>query len=71
MLKLNGISAHYGDVQALREVSLTIQEREVVSIIGSNGAGKSTTLNTVSGILRASSGTIEFLGPEDREPPSP
>jgi branched-chain amino acid transport system ATP-binding protein len=70
LLKLNGISAHYGDVQALREVSLTIQEREVVSIIGSNGAGKSTTLNTVSGILRASSGTIEFLGQriENRHP---
>ena len=61
MLKLNGISAHYGDVQALREVSFTIQEGEIVSIIGSNGAGKSTTLNTISGILRASSGTIEFL----------
>ena len=62
MLKLNGVSAHYEDVQALREVSFTIQEGEIVSIIGSNGAGKSTTLNTVSGILRASSGTIEFLG---------
>ncbi len=62
MLKLNGVSAHYEDVQALREVSFTIQEREIVSIIGSNGAGKSTTLNTVSGVLRASSGTIEFLG---------
>lgn len=70
MLKLNGISAHYGDVQALREVSFTIQEGEVVSIIGSNGAGKSTTLNTVSGILRASSGSIEFLGRriENRHP---
>ncbi len=62
MLKLNGVSAHYEDVQALREVSFTIQEGEIVSIIGSNGAGKSTTLNTISGILRASSGTIEFLG---------
>jgi len=62
LLKLNGVSAHYEDVQALREVSFTIQEGEIVSIIGSNGAGKSTTLNTVSGILRASSGTIEFLG---------
>ena len=62
MLKLNGVSAHYEDVQALREISFTIQEGEIVSIIGSNGAGKSTTLNTVSGILRVSSGTIEFLG---------
>jgi branched-chain amino acid transport system ATP-binding protein len=62
LLKLNGVSAHYGDVQALRGVSFVINEGEIVSIIGSNGAGKSTTLNTISGILRASSGTIEFLG---------
>ncbi len=62
MLKLNEVSAHYGDVQALRGVSFVIKEGEIVSIIGSNGAGKSTTLNTISGILRASSGTIEFLG---------
>lgn len=61
MLKLNAVSAHYGDVQALRGVSFVIKEGEIVSIIGSNGAGKSTTLNTISGILRASSGTIEFL----------
>jgi branched-chain amino acid transport system ATP-binding protein len=62
LLKLNEVSAHYGDVQALHGVSFEIQEGEIVSIIGSNGAGKSTTLNTISGILRASSGTIEFLG---------
>jgi len=62
LLKLNEVSAHYGDVQALRGVSFIINEGEIVSIIGSNGAGKSTTLNTISGILRASSGTIEFLG---------
>jgi len=62
LLNLNGVSAHYGDVQALRSVSLAIREGEIVSIIGSNGAGKSTTLNTISGVLRASSGAIEFLG---------
>ncbi len=62
MLRLNEVSAHYGDVQALRGVSFIINEGEIVSIIGSNGAGKSTTLNTISGILQASSGTIEFLG---------
>ena len=62
MLKLDEVSTHYGDVQALRGVSFVIKEGEIVSIIGSNGAGKSTTLNTISGILRASSGTIEFLG---------
>ena len=62
MLKLHSVSVHYGDVQALRNVSFEIREGEVVSIIGSNGAGKSTTLNTISGVLRASSGTIEFMG---------
>lgn len=62
MLKLNEVITHYGDVQALHGVSFAVQEGEIVSIIGSNGAGKSTTLNTISGVLRASSGTIEFLG---------
>ena len=62
MLKLNGVSAHYGDVQALRGVTCQVKEGEIVSIIGSNGAGKSTTLSTISGILPASSGRIEFLG---------
>jgi branched-chain amino acid transport system ATP-binding protein len=62
LLKLDEVSTHYGDVQALRGVSFGIKEGEIVSIIGSNGAGKSTTLNTISGILRTSSGRIEFLG---------
>jgi branched-chain amino acid transport system ATP-binding protein len=62
LLKLTEVSAHYGDVQALRSVSFEIQAGEIVSIIGSNGAGKSTTLSTISGVMRASSGTIEFLG---------
>jgi branched-chain amino acid transport system ATP-binding protein len=62
LLKLKEVSAHYGDVQALRNVSFTIKEGEIISIVGSNGAGKSTTLSTISGVLRASSGTIEFLG---------
>jgi branched-chain amino acid transport system ATP-binding protein len=62
LLRLEKINTHYGDVQALRNVSFEIRNQEVVSIIGSNGAGKSTTLNTISGVLRASSGTIEFMG---------
>ncbi len=62
MLKLQKVNTHYGDVQALRNVSFEIRQKEVVSIVGSNGAGKSTTLNTISGVLRASSGSIEFLG---------
>jgi branched-chain amino acid transport system ATP-binding protein len=62
LLKLNGVSTHYGDVQALRNVTFEVREGEVVSIIGSNGAGKSTTLSAISGILPVSSGGIEFLG---------
>lgn len=62
MLKLENINAHYGDVQALRNVSFEIKEKQIVSLVGSNGAGKSTTLNTISGVLTCSSGTIEFIG---------
>ncbi len=62
MLKVNGIDVFYGDLQALRGVGLEAVEGEVVSVIGSNGAGKSTTLKTVSGILRPRKGTIEFEG---------
>ena len=62
MLKLTRVNVHYGDVQALRNVSFQIRGGEIVSIIGSNGAGKSTTLNAISGVLPCSSGTIEFMG---------
>ena len=62
LLRLENVSVHYGDMQALRNVSFEIKEGQIVSIVGSNGAGKSTTLNTISGVLRCSSGTIEFLG---------
>jgi branched-chain amino acid transport system ATP-binding protein len=62
MLKAERISTSYGDVQAIREVSFSIEEGRIVSIIGSNGAGKSTTLNTLSGVIRCRSGEIEFLG---------
>ncbi|MCF8130616.1 MAG: ABC transporter ATP-binding protein [Deltaproteobacteria bacterium] len=62
MLKVDGIDVFYGDLQALRGVGFEAAEREVVSVIGSNGAGKSTTLKTVSGILRPRAGTIEFEG---------
>jgi len=62
LLNLDNISTNYGDVQALRKVSLHVKEGQIVSIVGSNGAGKSTTLNTISGVVQCSSGTIEFLG---------
>ncbi|MBT3256728.1 MAG: ABC transporter ATP-binding protein [Deltaproteobacteria bacterium] len=62
MLKVDGIDVFYGDLQALRDIGFEAGEGEVVSVIGSNGAGKSTTLKTVSGILRPRKGTIEFEG---------
>lgn len=60
MLKVNGIEVFYGDLQALRGVSLEVKQGEVVSIVGSNGAGKSTTLMTISGILKPKRGEIQF-----------
>ncbi len=62
MLKIKGLSASYGKVQALREVELEIREGEIVALLGANGAGKTTTLKTVSGLLRPNQGSIEFLG---------
>jgi branched-chain amino acid transport system ATP-binding protein len=62
MLKLTKISASYGKVRVLREVSLGVNEKEIVALVGANGAGKSTMLNTVSGLLNPTSGSVEFLG---------
>ena len=62
ILELEGVSAHYGRIQALRDVSLRVGEGEIVTIIGANGAGKSTTLMTICGIVRASAGDVRYLG---------
>ena len=60
MLKVEAIDVFYGDLQALRGVSLEVREGEVVTIIGSNGAGKSTTIRSISGILRPRIGAIRW-----------
>jgi branched-chain amino acid transport system ATP-binding protein len=62
MLELSGISASYGSVPAISNVSITIGEGEAVGLLGANGAGKSTTLRAISGLVRLTSGTITFLG---------
>ncbi|MFB3817221.1 MAG: ABC transporter ATP-binding protein [Candidatus Methylomirabilales bacterium] len=62
MLKVRGIQTYYGQVQALHEVSLEVQEGEIVSVLGNNGAGKTTTLMTISGVLAPRRGEIEFEG---------
>ncbi|MDA8240240.1 MAG: ABC transporter ATP-binding protein [Nitrospiraceae bacterium] len=62
MLKLEAVHAHYGPIEALRGIELEIPRGEIVSLIGSNGAGKSTCLMTISGVLKPSSGKIELKG---------
>ncbi len=62
LLEVSDIRAHYGSIEALKGISLTVDEGEVVTLIGSNGAGKSTTLRTISGLTPASTGRISFGG---------
>lgn len=64
MLKINKIDVFYGKVQALFDVSMEINDKEIVSIIGANGAGKSTLMKAIAGLNKASSGSIEFMGEE-------
>lgn len=62
LVEINDINVSYGDVQVLHEVTLEVREGEIVTIVGANGAGKSTLLKTIAGILRSTSGEIQFLG---------
>jgi branched-chain amino acid transport system ATP-binding protein len=62
LLKVSDVSASYGPIQALRGVSLEVSEGQIVALLGANGAGKSSTLKVISGILRPSGGSVEFLG---------
>jgi branched-chain amino acid transport system ATP-binding protein len=62
MLALSGVSASYGSVPAIGNVSIEIGEGEAVGLLGANGAGKSTTLRAISGLVRMTSGTIRFAG---------
>ena len=62
MFEISNLNVFYGVIHALKDVSLTVQEGEIVTLIGSNGAGKTTTLRAISGITPAKSGEIRFLG---------
>ncbi len=62
ILSVENINVYYGAIHAIKDVSFDVAEGEVVALIGPNGAGKSTTLKTLSGLLRSTTGSIEFMG---------
>ncbi|NQU62246.1 MAG: ABC transporter ATP-binding protein [Rhodospirillales bacterium] len=71
LLRLNNVEASYGSVRALQGISLVIEEGSFITLLGANGAGKSTTLKTISGTVKPSAGTIEFDGkPLDGQTPN-
>jgi len=71
MLKIQDLNVHYGVIHALKDVSIEVRPGEIVTLIGANGAGKSTTLRTVSGLIKPTSGTIIFDGTDITKLPAP
>ena len=70
MLRLSDLHTHYGPVRVLRGISIEVRQGEIVSLLGSNAAGKSTTLRTIFGVVRPTRGSVEFRGERiDRLPP--
>ena len=64
LLDVKDLSVYYGAINALQGISFHVEEGEIVTLIGANGAGKSTTLNTISGLVRARAGSVKFKGQE-------
>jgi len=62
ILKVDDINVYYGSIHAIKGISFDVNEGEIVTLIGANGAGKSTTLNTVAGLLKPKTGDVQFLG---------
>ena len=62
MLKIDDLRVNYGGIEAVKGISLEVPQGEIVTLIGANGAGKSTTLRTVAGLVKAASGSIQYLG---------
>jgi branched-chain amino acid transport system ATP-binding protein len=62
MLSVRGLRAGYGKIEVLHEMSIAVEQGQIVTLIGANGAGKTTLLKTISGLVRSSAGTIEFEG---------
>ncbi len=69
MLKIDNLQVYYGAIHALQGISFSLEQGEIVALIGANGAGKSTTLNTISGILRPREGRVQFQGQEIHQMP--
>jgi len=70
MLRIEDLHVYYGGIHALKGINLTVAQSQIVALIGANGAGKSTTLNSICAIVRVESGTIEFLGKNITNVPS-
>ena len=70
MLKIENLHVSYGGIKALRGISLEVPDGKIVTLIGANGAGKSTTLKTVSGLLRSKTGSIKFMGEDITHTPA-
>ena len=66
MLNVQDINVYYGNIHAIKDVSFRVEDGEIVTLIGANGAGKSTTLKTISGLLRTRTGEIAFDGQDIR-----
>lgn len=71
MLEVKNLNVHYGVIQALKDISLTVNQGEIVTLIGANGAGKTTTLRTISGLIKATSGEILLEGKSITTLPAP
>ena len=69
VLQVESINVYYGSIHAVKDVSFRVEQGEVVTLIGANGAGKSTTLDTVAGLLRSQTGSVRFMGEELRHVP--
>ena len=70
MLEVNNIHTYYGNIHALKGISISVEENEIVTLIGGNGAGKTTTLRTISGLLHPRSGDVFFEGNKISETPA-
>lgn len=70
MLKVEGIDVHYGIIPAVRQLSLKVEEGQIVALVGANGAGKTTTLKTIAGVLQPKKGRVIYNGEDVTELPS-